>query len=153
MTGFESMDAGYAERVRDSFARQSFMAAIGARLTRVEPGHVEIELPHRGDLLQQHGHFHGGVTGAIADNAGGYAGYSLFPPDSAPLTVEFKINLLAPARGEKLVAVGEVIKPGRTLTISELKVFAVAEGRRTLCATGLQTLICLRGRSDQAMSA
>jgi uncharacterized protein (TIGR00369 family) len=147
-TAHESIDPGYEARIRDSFGRQTFMASIGAELIRVEPGHVEIELPYRPDLCQQHGFFHGGVTSAIADTAGGYAGFSLFPPESAPLTVEFKINLLAPARGEKLVAVAEVIKSGRTLTISDLKVFAVANGERTLCAAGLQTLMCLQGRPD-----
>jgi uncharacterized protein (TIGR00369 family) len=147
MTASESVD-GYEARVRDSFGRQTFMTSIGARLTRVEPGHVEIELPYRPDLCQQHGFFHGGVPSSIADTAGGYAGFSLFPPESAPLTVEFKINLLAPARGEKLIAIGDVLKPGRTLTISELKVFAIANGERTLCATGLHTVICLQGRPD-----
>lgn len=150
MTVFKGIDDGYAARVRDSFARQSFMARIGAKLTRVEPGHVEIELPYHPDLCQQHGYFHAGVTSAIADSAGGYAGFSLFPPDSSPPTVEFKINLLAPAHGEKLIAIADVIKPGRTLTISDLKVFAIAGEQRKLCAVGLQTLICLHGRPDDA---
>lgn len=153
MTVHEGQDDDYQARVRDSFGRQTFMTSIGARLSRIEPGHVEIELPYRPDLCQQHGFFHAGATSAIADTAGGYAGFSLFPPESSPLTVEFKINLLSPARGEKLVAVAEVVKSGRTLTISELRVFAVADGKRTLCATGLQTLMCLQGRPDQLKSA
>lgn len=153
MTTHKGQDDGYEARVRDSFGRQTFMTTIGAKLTRVEPGRVEIELPYRPDLCQQHGFFHAGVTSSIADTAGGYAGFSLFPPESAPLTVEFKINLLAPARGEKLIAVAEVVKSGRTLTISELRVFAEAKGQRTLCATGLQTLMCLQGRPDEIKSA
>jgi uncharacterized protein (TIGR00369 family) len=142
-------DPAYADRIRDSFGRQNFMTALGAVLAAVEPGRVEIELPFRNDLTQQHGFFHAGVTSSIADTAGGYAGFTLFPANSSVLTVEFKMNLLAPARGEKLVAIGEVIKSGRTLTFCDLKVFAVAAGQRTLCATGQQTLICLHERPDQ----
>lgn len=140
----------YVARVRTSFARQGFMALLGARLTRVEPGLVEIEAPFRADLTQQHGYFHAGVTGALADTAGGYAGYTLFPAGASVLTVEFKINLLAPAEGERLCAVGEVVKAGRTLTACDLKVYAVGAGggARKLCATGQQTLICLRGRLE-----
>ena len=141
-------DPDYAARVRDSFGRQKAMALIGARITRVEPGLVEIELPYREDLTQQHGFFHGGFTSAIADSAGGYAAFSLFPADSSVLTVEYKINLLAPAAGEKLVARGRVKKPGRTLTICELEVEAVKDGRHTTVALGLQTMFCLQGRSD-----
>src|SRR5689334_5645182 len=99
-------DPHYAERIRGSFARQAAMTLIGARLTRIEPGLVEIELAHRGDLTQQHGFFHGGFVGAIADSAGGYAGYTLFLAGSSVMTVEFKINFLAPAQGEKLIATG-----------------------------------------------
>jgi uncharacterized protein (TIGR00369 family) len=155
---YQPADPTYAARIRSSFGRQGFMTLLGASLTRIEPGLVEIEIPFRADLTQQHGYFHAGVTSSIADTAGGYAGYSLFPADSSVLTVEFKINLLAPAQGERLRAVGRVVKAGRTLTICALDVFALAttadagEGgeRRTHCATGTQTLICLRGRSDGA---
>jgi uncharacterized protein (TIGR00369 family) len=142
-------DPAYADRIRDSFGRQNFMTALGAILVTIEPGRVEIELPHRSDLTQQHGFFHAGVTSSIADTAGGYAGYSLFPANSSVLTVEFKMNLLAPARGEKLLAIGEVIKSGRTLTFCDLKVFAFADGHTTLCASGQQTLICLHERPDR----
>jgi uncharacterized protein (TIGR00369 family) len=90
----------FAARVRDSFARQNAMTLIGARLTRVEPGWVEIELPYRDDLTQQHKFIHGGIATMIADSAGGFAGYSLFPATSSVLTVEFKISLVAPAAGE-----------------------------------------------------
>ena len=100
-------DPDFAERVRDSFARQGIMAHIGATLTRIEVGWCEIELPFRDELSQQHGFFHAGVVSTIADSAGGYAAFSLFPADSSVLTVEFKINLLAPADGEKMRATGD----------------------------------------------
>jgi uncharacterized protein (TIGR00369 family) len=148
MTAFTAPDPQFAERVRASFGRQGAMTLIGARLVRVEPGLVAIELPFRADLTQQHGFFHAGMTSAIADTAGGYAGYTLFPAASSVLTVEFKINLLAPGRGERLVATGRVRKPGRTLTVCDLEVVAVQDGRETACAVGMQTLICLAGRSD-----
>jgi uncharacterized protein (TIGR00369 family) len=125
------------------------MQTIGAELVRVEPGRVEIALPYRDDLTQQHSYLHAGITSTIADSAGGYAGYSLFPAGSSVLTVEFKINLLAPAAGERFIAVGEVVKPGRTLTICRLEVSALKVEQRTLIAIGQQTLICLEGTPDR----
>jgi uncharacterized protein (TIGR00369 family) len=124
------------------------MQTIGAELSRVEPGRVEIALPFRSDLTQQHGYLHAGITSTIADSAGGYAGYSLFPAGSSVLTVEFKINLLAPAAGERFIAVGEVVKPGRTLTACRLEVTAIKGEQRALIAIGQQTLICLEGHPD-----
>jgi uncharacterized protein (TIGR00369 family) len=147
---FVPADAGFADRVRASFARQKVMEFIGARMIRVEPGLVEIDLPYRAELTQQHGFFHAGVTGTIADSAGGYAGYTLFPADSSVLTVEYKMNLLAPADGERLIATGRVIKSGRTLTICELTVVALKNGKLTECAHALQTLMCMHGRPDKA---
>jgi len=149
MAGFQPKDRDFEARVRDSFSRQAFMTSIGARLSRVEPGRVEIELPFRADLTQQHGYLHAGITSAIADSAGGYAGYSLFPAGSSVLTVEFKINLLAPAAGERFLAVGEVLRPGRTLTVCSLEVFALSGTARTIIAAGQQTLICLEDRADR----
>lgn len=148
MPAFQPKDENFADKVSDSFARQSIMALIGARLVRVDPGEVEIELPFREDLCQQHGFFHAGVTSTIADSAGGYAGFSLFPAGSSVLTVEFKVNLLAPADGELLRAVGRVLKPGRTLTVTEAEVSAVKNGERRVCAHMVQTLMCLQGRAD-----
>jgi uncharacterized protein (TIGR00369 family) len=145
---FSASDPQFEQRVRASFARQGVMRAIGAAMTRVEPGIVMIELPFRADLTQQHGYFHAGITATIADSAAGYAAYSLFPADSSVLTVEFKINLLAPADGERLVATGRVKKSGRTLTICEFEVAAVKSGKSTVCALGLDTLMCLHGKSD-----
>jgi uncharacterized protein (TIGR00369 family) len=146
---FKPPDADFATRVRQSFARQKIMDLIGAEIIRIEPGLVEIALPFREDLTQQHGYFHAGITSTIADSAGGYAGFTLFPADSSVLTVEFKINLLAPADGERLVATGRVLKPGRTLTVCELEVVASKGGKDTACAHGLQTLMCLHGRPDR----
>jgi uncharacterized protein (TIGR00369 family) len=148
--GFAPADLDFAARVRASFDRQQVMRFIGATLTRVEPGHVEIALPFRAELTQQHGFFHAGITGTIADSAGGYAGYTLFPANSSVLTVEYKINLLAPADGERLVATGRVIRSGRMLTICELAVAAVKDGKSTECAHGLQTLMCMHGKPDRA---
>jgi uncharacterized protein (TIGR00369 family) len=149
------VDPDFVDRVRNSFNRQGFMMLLGATLTRIEPGSVDIEVPYRADLTQQHGYFHAGVTSAVADTAAGYAGYTLFPADSSVLTVEFKINFIAPAQGNRLSATGRVIKHGRTLTICAFEVYALSAAtpdrgseRRTLCASGMQTLICLHGRTD-----
>jgi uncharacterized protein (TIGR00369 family) len=146
--GFQAADPDFEARVRASFARQGAMRLIGAVLARVEPGLATIELPYRPDLTQQHGFFHAGMTAAIADSSAGYAAFSLFPAASSVLTVEFKINLIAPADGERLVATGRVKKPGRTLTICEFEVVAHKGGKATVCALGLETLICLANRPD-----
>jgi uncharacterized protein (TIGR00369 family) len=146
---FEPAFAGYAERVRASFARQGAMALIGARLTDVQPGYCAIELAPRAEISQQHGYVHAGMVSAIVDSAGGYAGYSLFPEGTSVLTVEFKLNLLAPAAGERLVAEGFVVKPGRTLAIARGEVHAERNGARTLVALMQQTLMVMHGRPDQ----
>lgn len=148
MTGFTPADPGFEARVRASFARQGIMRLIGAQLARVEPGLVEIELPYRADLTQQHGFFHAGVTSTIADSAGGYAAFTLFPANASVLTTEFKINLLAPADGELLRAVGRVVKAGRTLSVCDVDVFALKGGAATPCAKLLQSLMRLDGRPD-----
>jgi uncharacterized protein (TIGR00369 family) len=142
-------DPNFAARVRDSFDRQQVMHFIGAVLTRVEAGLVEIELPYRAELTQQHGFFHAGIVSTIADSAGGYAAFTMMPSGSSVLTVEYKINMIAPANGQLLRAAGHVIKSGRTLVICELHVAIVKEGAETLCAVGTQTLICLPDRSDR----
>lgn len=136
------------KRVRASFALQGLMAHLGAELTEVAPGRVVIRLPFRDELTQQNGFFHAGAASAIADSAGGYAGFTLFPAGSSVLTVEYKINLLATAQGDHLEAIGSVVRSGRTLTVCKLEVFAVAEGKRTLVALGQQTLICLQAKPD-----
>ncbi|MFG2789698.1 PaaI family thioesterase [Streptomyces sp. NPDC048419] len=121
------------------------MRHLGARIAHIEPGRVHIVLPARPEVTQQHGYFHAGATSAIADSAGGYAAYTLFPKDADVLTVEYKINLLAPAVGDLLEAVGTVLKSGRTLTVCQLEVFGVQDSRRKLVANGQQTLIRVNG--------
>lgn len=129
------------KQIRRSFERQGLMTHLGARLSRIAPGRVHIVLPHRPEVTQQHGYFHAGATSAVADSAGGYAAYTLFPENSDVLTVEYKINLLSPAVGDHIEAVGTVLKAGRTLTVCQLEVFGVQDGRRKLVANGQQTLI------------
>ena len=142
-------DPQYATRVRESFDRQKAMRLIDARLVAIGPGACTIELPYRGDLTQQHGHFHAGIVGMIVDSAGGYAGFTLFPVGASVLTVEYKLNLIAPAAGERLIAEASVVKPGRTLAITRGEVYAERAGSRTLCAIMQQTLIVLAGKPDR----
>jgi uncharacterized protein (TIGR00369 family) len=137
-------DPGFARRCHESFARQKAMALIGARLTGVDPGYVEIELPWRTELTQQKGYVHGGIVGMIADTACGYSAFSLMPADCSIVTVEYKMNILNPGRGA-LVARAEVVKPGRTLTVARAEVYA-DDG--THVATMLQTLMMLAGIPD-----
>lgn len=145
---FTPPDPDFAPRLRDSFNRQAAMRTIGGTLTRLEPGYAEVRLPFRDDLTQQHGFIHGGITGMIADSACGYAGYSLMPADASVLTVEYKINMLAPAQGEALVARARVLKPGRSLVVTQCDVFAVHNGAEKLCAVMQQTLMVMHGVSD-----
>ena len=130
----------FAEEVKKSFAAQSIMQLIGAELTLVEPGVVEISLPYRKDLTQQDGYLHAGIITTIADSAAGYAAFSIMPAGSGVLSVEFKVNLLRPAQGESFLARAEVLKPGKTLTVVRADVFAVQEAERTLIATMLGTM-------------
>ena len=132
---------GYEHLVRSSFAQQGLMTYYGAVLTRVEPGAVEIEVPFRAELTQQQGFFHGGVTTAIVDTACGYSALTLMPAGSEVLTVEFKINLFAPARGDRLVARGRVLRSGRTITVCHGDAYAVTADGEVHCATMTATLI------------
>lgn len=143
---FEPADPGFEARTRESFARQGAMAHLGAVLGRVEPGLAEIALDFRPELSQQHGFFHAGIVATVADSAGGYAAYTLFPAEDGVLTVEFKVNLLAPADGERVVATGRVLRAGRTLTVAQFDVHVHKAGRETHCATGLQTIMRITGR-------
>ncbi len=145
---FNASDLNFEARVRASFARQAAMALIGATMTEVTPGRVTIELPVRDDLTQQHKFVHGGVVGMIGDSAGGYAAFTLMPAEASVLTVEYKINMLAPAKGERLIARGEVLKPGRTLSIVRADVFGLEAGRETLVASMQQTLMVMHGMAD-----
>jgi uncharacterized protein (TIGR00369 family) len=140
---FIPQDLNFAEKTRASFAQQGFMQHLGAEMTVIEPGHCEIRVPFRPDLSQQDGYFHGGVSGAIADSATGYAAYSLTPPDTSVLSVEYKLNFVAPALGELLIARGQVIRSGRTLTVCRADVFTVRNGEEKICATSLSTIMSL----------
>jgi len=135
------MEPGFDQRVRESYARQAAMASIGAVLTKVASGEVTIELPFRPDLAQQHGFFHAGIVTMIVDTACGYAAYTLMPPGAAVLTVEYKVNFISPAAGERLIGRGRVLKPGRTLTVCQGEVHAVNNGTQKLVATMLATMI------------
>jgi uncharacterized protein (TIGR00369 family) len=148
MTTFEPRDPDWDSRVRSSFARQAFMEHLGAMIGHLAPGEVDLILPFRQELMQQHDYFHGGATATIADSAAGYAALSLFPTGIGVLTAEFKINLLNPAMGERLVARGRVIKPGRNLTISRSDVYAVANDHETHVATALVTLMSMETLDD-----
>jgi uncharacterized protein (TIGR00369 family) len=145
---FTAPDAGFAERVRESFNRQPAMHMIGATVSAVEPGYCEVTLPMSERITQQHGFVHGGIVGMIADSAAGYAAFSLMPADSSPLTVEYKINMLNPTHGETIVARARVIKSGRTLMVTQGDVVALRDGAEVHCATMQQTLIVMRGVAD-----
>jgi uncharacterized protein (TIGR00369 family) len=140
---FIPRDADFAKKTRASFAQQGFMQYLGAVMTVIEPGRCEIRVPFRPELSQQHAYFHAGVAGAIADSASGYAAFSLMPADSNVLTVEYKLNLVAPALGELVVARGEVVRAGRTLTICRADVHVVRDGVEKICATSLSTVMAL----------
>lgn len=135
------MEKSIDKRVKDSFARQTVMATIGASITRVESGEVTIELPFRSDLSQQHGFIHAGVVTMIVDTACGYAALTMMPASAAVLTAEYKINFLSPAEGEKLIARGRVLKPGRALTVCYGEVHAKKDGKEKLIATMLATMM------------
>jgi uncharacterized protein (TIGR00369 family) len=134
-------DPAYETRVRESFNRQSHMATLGATIAFLAPGEVHLALPFAAQFCQQNGFMHAGAIASIADSANGYAAYTLAPPETDVLAVEFKINLLAPARGEGFLACGRVLRPGRTLTVCQAEVFATEGTERTLIATMLSTII------------
>ena len=148
MKDFTATDPDFAERVRKSFDAQGIMDHIGATLTLIEPGVCEIELPYSDAVSQQHGFFHGGVIGTIADSAGGYAAFSLMDAEDGILTVEYKLNLMAPADGDLLVARGQVVRAGRTLTVARAEVGVVKNGVEVACAAMQQTLMRIVGRAE-----
>ena len=148
MPSFTPANPEFEARVRDSFARQRAMATIGARLAAVRPGEIEIELAYREELTQQHRYIHGGIVGMLADNACGYAAFTLMPADASVVSVEYKVNFLAPAEGERLVARARVLRPGRTLIVAEAEVAAFKDGRETQVAACLATVMTLHGRED-----
>ncbi|WP_395448023.1 PaaI family thioesterase [Aminobacter sp. UC22_36] len=137
----------YDERVRASFARQSVMRTIGAELTLVTPGIIEIEMPFSAQLTQQHGFLHAGVISTALDSACGYAAFSLMPENAGVLTIEFKVNLLAPGKGERFLFRGSVTKPGRTIVVADGQAYAIsADGEAKLIATMTGTMMAIAGR-------
>ncbi len=150
--GFKVLDPHYERRVRESFARQGLMKHLGAELASLQPGGAEIRVPFRSELTQQHDYFHAGVTGAVADSACGYAAYTLMPADSSVLTVEYKMNLLAPADGDELIARARVVRSGKTLKICTADVFVRKGGAENHCAMMLSTIMCMGGKADRGRS-
>jgi uncharacterized protein (TIGR00369 family) len=150
VTAFAPPNPSFAARVRDSFARQPMMAHVGAVLAAIEPGYCEIHLPYRRELTQQHGYIHGGALATIIDSAAGYAAFSLMPADASILTVEYKLNILRPGEGERMIARGRVLKSGRSLSVVNADAFAVKGGIETLCVTSIHTLMTLHGKPDDA---
>lgn len=139
----------FVERVHASFERQHAMQLIQARLALVEQGVTEIHLPHWQGIEQQHGFIHGGVVGMIADSAAGYAAMTMIPASASVLTVEFKMNLLAPADGEQLIARGQIVRTGRTLIVTKAEVFALKAGKTSLCALMQQTIMVMQGKAEK----
>ncbi|TQV72190.1 PaaI family thioesterase [Aliikangiella marina] len=145
-TSFDPKDPNYAERVSNSFKRQKVMATLNAKLESVAPGEVEISFPYHEDFTQQHGFIHAGISSTILDSACGYAAFSLMPADAAVLSIEFKTNLLSPAKGEKFIAKATVIKPGKTITVTEAKLFAVSGESIKLIASMNGTMMAVFDR-------
>jgi uncharacterized protein (TIGR00369 family) len=143
-------DPGFERKVRESFARQRAMATLGASLARVVPGEVDLTLPFRADLTQQHGFLHGGVITAVVDSACGYAALSLMPAGTAVLTVEFKVNLVSPGRGERFLARGRVIRPGRTLMVCAGEMVVDEPGAEQVVALMQATMMVIRDRAGMA---
>jgi len=139
--GYEPADPNFESRVRSSFDRQEVNRTIGARLVKVAPGEVHIELPVRDDLTQQHGYIHAGITTTVVDSACGYAALTLMPEPMEVLTIEYKVNFLSPARGEKILAIGKVVKPGRTVTVCSGEAWAYGGGGRKQVAAMQATMI------------
>jgi uncharacterized protein (TIGR00369 family) len=139
---------GFEERIKLSFAKQGAMGLIGARLTRVEAGEVEIELPYNATLSQQHGFLHAGILTTALDSACGYATFTMFPADAGILTIEFKVNLLSPGDGELFRLVGKVRKAGRTISLAEGEAYAIKNGREKLIATMTATTMTIAGRDN-----
>lgn len=143
---FQPQDPNFQNRVRASFARQRVMQTLGIEIAQLEPGEIELTMPHDPAYTQQHGFMHAGIVATALDSACGYAAFSLMPVEAAVLTVEFKANLLAPAKGERFLFRGRVIKPGRTLTVCEAEAVALTGGEERLVAKMTGTLMALFDR-------
>ena len=147
MSAFQVQDPDYEERVRRTFANQPALGTFGITLARIEPGALELRMLYDARLSQQNGFLHGGVVSAGLDTSCGLASYTLMPAHADILTVEFKINLLAPAKGQTFRFVGNVVKPGRTLVVSEGHAYASNDGREKLIATMSATMMTMVSRS------
>ena len=138
----------FRERIRASFGRQGAMTLIGAELTRIHHGTVEIELSNRPELTQQHGFLHAGVIAAALDSACTYAAYTMIDPDVSILTIEFKVNLMSPGKGDRFLFRGEITKPGSNIIVADGKAYAIGDGPAKLIASMTGTKMALRGRED-----
>lgn len=147
---YEPADLDYVERVTDSFQKQDALRTIGAAIQKIEPGKVEIGFDYDQRLTQQHGFIHAGILSTVLDSACGYAAFSLMPEGSGVLTIEFKINLLSPAKGDRFVARGEVKKPGRTISVAEGQLITQVGGKEKLIASMTGTLMTVIGRDEIA---
>ena len=146
----QAVNPSFVARVQEAFALQGAMRTLGASLQEIEPGRIVIGMAHRPELTQQHGFIHAGIITAGLDNACGIAAFTLMPASTGILTVEFKTNLLAPARGERFAFRATVVKPGRTLTVCEARAYAEHDGVETLIATMSGTLMALAAREGTA---
>jgi uncharacterized protein (TIGR00369 family) len=153
MPKFTIRNEDYANRTHASFERQYFMKTLGARITELDAGFCEVQLSYAKNLTQQHGYFHGGVIGTLADNAGGYAAFTLMNATDSVLTIEYKLNIMAPANGEMLIARGQVLRPGRRVTVAKTDVYSVKDGIETHCATSLGTFMVLPNTPDEPTEA
>ncbi len=144
---FTPKDPNFAERVRSSFARQQVMRTLRVEIAALHPGHIELTMPFASEFTQQHGFMHAGIIATVLDSACGYAAFSLMPPEAAVLSVEFKTNLIAPAKGEQFVFRANVIKPGKTLTVCDARAFALdRDGNERLVATMTGTIMAVYDR-------
>ena len=148
MSKFMIRNEDYAARTRASFKRQQFMETLGVHISDLNAGFCEMQLPYAKELTQQHGYFHGGVIGTLADTAGGYAAFTLLKATDSILTIEYKLNIMAPTNGEQLIARGQVLRPGRRVTVAQTDLFSVKDGLETHCATSLATLMVLADTPD-----
>ncbi len=153
VAGFAPRNPAWEQKSREIFGRQSFMRMIGARIASLSPGYCDLELPYREDLCQQNVFLHGGVITSIADTSCGIASSTLLSPEAGILSVEFKYNMMAPAAGERFIARGRVIRPGRTLTIAESAVFAVKDGVENEIGRMLATMMFLEGKGGMQGAA
>ena len=145
-TQFKPSDESFDAKVRESFNRQEIMKTVNASILAVRPGEVELEFPYQANLTQQHGFIHAGIVSTVLDSACGYAAFSLMPKDADVLTIEFKINLLSPAKGSRFKTVGTVKKPGKNITVTQGELFSYEDGKQTLVATMVGTIMSVFNR-------